>query len=320
MAGLSAYDSSDCYAAIDLGTNTCLLLIARWDGTRLVPLAQELRTIRLGAGVDKTGQLSQEAISRAALVFKEYQRLIDSYNCHRVRCVATSAFREASNKEVLHRRIKDTTGYSITELSGREEAELVLRAVQHASPSTQGSRAIVDVGGGSTELILEKDRQLADSESLPLGSVRLTERWLHHDPPSPEELAAAEHNISDIFTHSKLAPPVDTIVAVGGTATTLVAMHLGLVTYDHDRVHGATMTGSTLQKILARCSLLPLEKRLKLPGLQPGRAEVIIAGGLILQAIIAHFGLETVTVSDQGLRWGLVLEMVEQERPTAQTS
>jgi len=185
--------------------------------------------------------------------------------------------------------------------------------VQHEFPRPDGVRVIVDVGGGSTELIVEEAGQLAAAESLPLGSVRLTERWMHHDPPSAEELAAVTQDIDGVLTVSGLSKPVDTMVGVGGTATTFVAMNLEMDTYDHNRVHGATLAAATLQKILARCAALPLAQRLKLPGLHPGRAEVIIAGGLILQAAMERFGLEEIMVSDRGLRWGVVLEMVEQE-------
>ncbi|MQY63306.1 MAG: Ppx/GppA family phosphatase [Calditrichaeota bacterium] len=300
-------------AAIDLGTNTCLLLVARWDGSRLIPLAQELRVVRLGAGVDRTGRLSEQALVRAEAVFREYQGIIESYNCRRVRCVATSAFREAANRALLFQRIRAATGYDLVKLGGREEAELVLRAVQHEFPCPDGNRIVVDVGGGSTEVIIEEEGCQAAVESLSLGSVRLTERWFHHDPPSPEDLSSAAQDIDKILDGVEWLQAVETMVGVGGTATTFVAMDLELQRYDHDRVHGATLTAPTLQQILARCTALPLIERLKLPGLHPGRAEVIIAGGLILRAVMHRFNLDRLTVSDRGLRWGVVLELVEQE-------
>jgi exopolyphosphatase/guanosine-5'-triphosphate,3'-diphosphate pyrophosphatase len=313
-------DSQPPYAAIDLGTHTCLLLVARWDGARLLPLAREMRVVRLGAGVDRAGQLAEEAIARAEAVFQEYRDIIVAHNCHRVRCVATSAFREAVNREDLRRRIKDATGYDLMGISGREEAELVLRAVQHAFLTPGGGRIIVDVGGGSTEIILEEDGRLAAVESLSLGSVRLTERWFHHDPPSPEDISAATQDIDGVLAGSDISEPVGDMVGVGGTATTFVAIDLRLEAYDYSRVHGATLTAAVLQRILARCAALPLKERLKLPGLHPGRAEVIIAGGMILQAVMERLGLDKLTVSDQGLRWGLVLEMVERDRSGIQTS
>ena len=310
---LSSAILSPAYAAIDLGTNTCLLLVARWDGSQLLSLAQELRVVRLGAGVGRTGRLSEQAMARAEAVFREYQAVIESHQCRRVRCVATSAFREAVNRDQLHRRLQEATWYDLVQISGREEAELVLRAVQQAFPSPSGGRIIVDVGGGSTEIMLEEKGSLAAVESLPLGSVRLTERWLHNDPPTPEELAVAVQDIDGVLTGSGPSQPMDTMVGVGGTATTFVAMDQELDTYDHSRVHGATLTAATLRQILARCTALHLKERLKLPGLHPGRAEVIIAGGMILQAVMQRFNLDRLTVSDRGLRWGVVLELVAQE-------
>ncbi len=301
---------SPAFAAIDLGTNTCLLLVARWDGSRLLPLAQELRVVRLGAGVDRTGQLSEQALVRAEAVFREYQGIVEQYSCRRVRCVATSAFREAANRDLLYQRIRAATGYDLVELSGREEAELVLRAVQHEFPCPGGCRVVVDVGGGSTEVIIEEDGCLAAVDSLPLGSVRLTERWFHHDPPSPEDLSSAAKDIDKILDGAGWSQAGETMVGVGGTATTFIAMGLKLERYNHDQVHGATLTAATLWQILARCTALPLIERLKLPGLHPGRAEVIIAGGLILRAVMDRFGLKKMTVSDRGLRWGVVLELV----------
>ncbi|MCH7859093.1 MAG: Ppx/GppA family phosphatase [Candidatus Marinimicrobia bacterium] len=297
-------------AAIDLGTNTCLLLVAVRDGPRLVPLAEELRVVRLGAGVERTGRLAETAMNRAEEVFREYRRIIESFECQQVRCVATSAFREASNGYELRRRIRAATGYDLTAITGQEEAHWVLRAVQEALPQGVGRRIIVDVGGGSTEIIMEDGGQLGAVESLRMGSVRLTERWLHHDPPLPEELKAVQADIDGVLTRSALRRDVDTLVGVGGTATTFVAMDLQLSTYDHRQVHGANLTRATLELSLHRCGALPYAERVKLPGLHPGRADIILAGGLILMGLMDHFHRQELVVSDRGLRWGVLGEML----------
>lgn len=297
-------------AAIDLGTNTCLLLVAVRDGPQLVPLAEELRVVRLGEGVDRTGRLAETAMNRAEEVFREYHHIIHSFKCRRVRCVATSAFREATNRHELRLRIRAATGYDLTAITGQEEARWVLRAVQAALPHAVGRRIIVDVGGGSTELIREENGQLATVESLPLGSVRLTERWLHNDPPPPEELEAAQADIESVLARSAIQRHVDALVGVGGTATTFVAMDLQLSTYDHHRVHGATLTRATLEHSLHRCGSLPYAERVKLPGLHPGRADIILAGGLILKGLMDHFNRQELVVSDRGLRWGVVAELL----------
>lgn len=302
------------YAAIDLGTNTCLLLIADWDGAQLVPLVQMMRVVRLGAGLGRTGVLSEEAMARAEATLREYREIIEAHHCRHVRCVSTSAFREANNAESLHARIQAATGYELTAITGAEEAALVQLAVQHAFPGRSESRVIVDVGGGSTELILERGGQPAGTESLPLGSVRLTERWFRGDPPAEEELSAATRQIEGVLAASVLETRVDALVAVGGTATTFVAMDQQLDAYDHADVHGASLHSGTVRQILDRCLGLPTSLRAELPGLHPGRAEVIIAGGMILNAVMERFGQAEARVSDRGLRWGVVLDMVANEK------
>ncbi len=297
-------------AAIDLGTNTCLLLVAARDGAQLVPLAEELRVVRLGEGVDRTGRLAETAMNRAEEVFREYRHIIHSFKCHRIRCVATSAFREATNRNELARRIRAATGYDLTAITGQEEARWVLRAVQEALPQAEGRRIIVDVGGGSTEIIMEDGGQLGAVESLPLGSVRLTERWLHNDPPAPEELAALQADIEGVLAGRAIQRDVEAMVGVGGTATTFVAMDLQLSTYNHRQVHGAPLGRATLEHILDRCGALPYAERVKLPGLHPGRADIILAGGLILNGLMDHFNRQDLIVSDRGLRWGVVADLL----------
>jgi exopolyphosphatase/guanosine-5'-triphosphate,3'-diphosphate pyrophosphatase len=310
---------SERYAAIDLGSNTCLLLVAEWDGSRLIPRAEEMRVVRLGAGIDRTGLISEAALDRAEGALREYKDIIESNNCGRVRCVATSAFRNASNSETLFLRLQQATGYAVEKISGQEEGELVLRAVQHEFTFPAGKRITVDVGGGSTEIILVENGQLLALDSLPLGAVRITERWLPGDPPVSTELKAAKEEIERLLSQSDLPSSVEAMVAVGGTPTTFVAMDQRMETYDPAQVHGAILTMATLQRIIAQCSDLPLQQRVQLAGLHPGRADVIIAGGLILQAILNRFGLKQLTVSDRGLRWGVVLDMLHRDGLTART-
>ncbi|MCH7497267.1 MAG: Ppx/GppA family phosphatase [Candidatus Marinimicrobia bacterium] len=299
-----------CFAAIDLGTNTCLLLVARWDGAELTPLAQELRVVRLGEGVAASGRLTEQAMTRAETAFRDYRKIIAAHGCREVRCVATSAYREATNAAELGTRILRTSGYRLTAISGAEEAALVKAAVEHAFPWEAGSRVIVDVGGGSTEVILQQPAGASRVESLSLGSVRLTEDWLPSDPPTPLELDSAEEHIRSVLDSSQTLHPADDMIGVGGTATTFVAMHQQLDAYDHARIHGATLELRTLRQIMELSAALTFEERQALPGLHPGRADIIIAGGLILAAIMERTGLRRLRVSDHGVRWGLVLEMV----------
>jgi exopolyphosphatase/guanosine-5'-triphosphate,3'-diphosphate pyrophosphatase len=290
MPAANSSKSSDNYAAIDLGTNSCLLLIAHWDGSQLTPLADELCIIRLGDGLDKSGSITEQAMGRALDVLQEYCDIIKAHECQEVRCVATSAFREADNRDELREQVKQMTGLEIMEISGQSEAALILRAIQRDFPSPEGSRVIVDVGGGSTEFILERQGNLESLQSLPMGSVRLTDRYIQHDPPLREDLDALTRDVKHLLSHAQLAGSVDAMVG--------------------KQVHGSVLPAGILQRILVQCSELPCHKRINLPGLHPGRAEVIVAGGLILKTIMEYFSQAQCMVSDRGLRWGVILDQV----------
>ena len=301
------------YAAIDLGTNTCLLLVAEWDGQELHPLVREMRVVRLGENLDRTGRISSTALDRATAALTEYRDIITSSGCQEMRCVATSAFRDAPNKDELTERIRNITGLEIEEISGEEEARLVHRAVQEAFPEETGERASVDVGGGSTEIIFDKQGHLHEVHSLPLGSVRLTERHFSHDPPAAVEVAALRDNISTVLEDSGLPTKVASLIGVGGTATTLAAIHLELEDYDPVKVHGRILKQRDLETILERCLALPYEQRVRLPGLHPGRADVIMAGTIILLAIMGHLQDKMIRISDRGIRWGIIAEMIRSQ-------
>ncbi len=298
-------------AVIDLGSNTCLLLIARRNDDRVEPLVREMEVVRLGEGTAATGRLNEAAMERALAALKKFRMLVLKHGCRQVKCVATAAFREAQNRGDLAQRIRQETGFMLEEISGQQEARYVLRAVRHSFPAPEGSRIIIDIGGGSTELIEERDGDLVSVASLPLGSVRLTERFLSGDPPAPEELSALQSYITGALENVPLPDRAGQIVGVGGTATTFVAMERQMDRYDHAAVHGAILTGHSLDEILAQCIKLPLAERKELPGLHPGRAEVIIAGGLIQSALLQLLGLNEMLVSDHGLRWGVALELCD---------
>ncbi len=302
--------SSSPVAAIDLGTNTCLLLVARQEGSMVVPLARELRVVRLGEGLEATGRLSDDAMNRAVTVLREYHEIIASLGCQKVWCVATAAFRAAANAKDLQQRIRQATGFEMNSINGQREAELVSQAVREVFPPTAGTRVTVDAGGGSTEIIVEQAGVLADIVSLPIGSVQLTERHLASDPPEVGELARLRADIAQILGMTAIPEKVESFIGVGGTATTFVALKLGMTVYDHDRVHGATLDIDSLGAILQCCAALPLVERKQLPGLHPGRAEVIVAGGLILCEVMERLGVKVMQVSDHGLRWGMVLELL----------
>ncbi len=298
-------------AVIDLGTNTCKLLIAESDGTDLTAVVEETRVVRLGENVDATGELTPAAMDRTAGVFEEYKSIIDANDCKEVRCVGTSAFRDAENQQVLNDRLTRSTGLTVKALSGEDEARLVAEAVQNSFPFTDGRRVIVDIGGGSTEIMIENNGALERFISLSIGAVRLTERLLHSDPPTAEEIRSAQLPIIEAFKLIIAGDPADKMVSVGGTATTFITMAEGMETYDHQRVHGSTLTREVLMEQMTRCATVPLAERIQIVGLHPGRAEIIIAGGLIQVSLMAYFGMSEILVSDRGLRWGVAAQMIK---------
>ena len=301
--------ADDLVAVIDLGSNSCLLLIARQTEQGLEPVEEALRIVRLGAGVDQTGRLSQLSMDRSEAVFSEYRKIIEQHGCTKVRCVATSAFREAANRDELHERLLENVGYDLQALGGDEEARLVMKAVQDAIPSQGVLRWIVDVGGGSTEIVVEHRGEMTAMVSMALGSVRHTERWLRSDPPETGELLVMHADILAQLLDIEDFEPPGQMVGVGGTATTFVALEKNLDTYDHQQVHGSRLSAQSLQSSLDRCLAANIEERRTFAGLHPDRAEIVIAGGAILLAILEKAGLAQMTVSDRGLRWGVAAEL-----------
>ncbi len=271
-------------AAIDLGTNTTRLLVARLDDGRLEELHRETRITRLGEGVDARGRLLPVPIARVRNALSDYRRAAESLGAERTLLVATSAVRDAENGEAFLGEIEWSYGFTTRLLSGDEEAELMRRGIGPTDPGT----LIVDIGGGSTELVLD-----GFQTSLPLGSVRFTER--HGEEVAALEAAAHE-----------LLPELEPAAAIGvaGTITTIAALDLGLAEYDRDRVHGHVLTREGARAQLARLAALPLEERRRVPALEPERAPVIVAGAAILVAILDAYRLDGIAVSERGLLHG----------------
>ena len=282
-------------AAIDLGTNTTRLLVGAVDDGRVEELHRETRITRLGEGVDARGRLLPVPIARVRNVLSDYRRTAESLGAERTLLVATSAVRDAENGEAFLGEIEWSYGFATRLLSGDEEAALMRRGIGQTEPGT----LIVDIGGGSTELVLE-DFQT----SLPMGSVRFTERH-------GEEVAALEAASRSLLP--ELSPAAATGVA--GTITTLAALDLGLPEYDRKRVHGHLLTREGARTQLERLAALPLEERRQVPALEPERAPVIVAGASILVAILDAYGLDGITASERGLLHGAVLAAAELPEP-----
>ncbi len=282
-------------AAVDLGTNTTRLLVADVDEERFDELHRETHITRLGEGVDQRGRLLPVPIARVRNVLSDYRRTAERLGAERTLLVATSAVRDAENGEAFLGEIEWSYGFATQLLSGDEEAAMMRRGLGPVEPGT----LVVDIGGGSTELVLD-DFHI----SLPLGSVRFTER--HGEDIAAIEAAARE-----------LLPTLEPKRAIGvaGTITTLAALDLGLPEYDRKRVHGHLLTRDGAQAQLERLAALPLEERKLVPALEPDRAPVIVAGAAILVAILDRYGLAGIETSERGLLQGAALAAAELPEP-----
>jgi len=283
-------------AAIDLGTNTTRLLVADVADGRVDEIMCQTRITRLGEGVDERRRLLPLPIARVRNCLADYRSDLETLGAERTLLVATSAIRDAENGEAFLGEIELSYGFTTRLLSGSEEAELTFRGVGEVDDGT----IVVDIGGGSTELI-----GTGLSISLDLGSVRLTERHLPSDPPTKDELDSCAATV-----RSELPDGVRPRRAVGvaGTITSLAALDLGLAEYDRDRVHGHRLSGEGIDAQLERLAAMPLAERRRVPALEPERAPVIVAGAVILREVMRHFGLQAIEASERDLLHGAALE------------
>jgi exopolyphosphatase/guanosine-5'-triphosphate,3'-diphosphate pyrophosphatase len=290
-------------AALDLGTNTTRLLVADVGDGRVNEVHRETRITRLGEGVDSRGRLLPVPMTRVRNVLTDYRRTLEQLDAERALLVATSAVRDAENGEAFLGEIEWSYGFTTRLVTGDEEAELTRRGV-----APQPGTLVLDIGGGSTELLLDDFHT-----SLDIGSVRFTERHLHGDPPEQGELDACAAAVRDALAPVD-AEPHDAI-GVAGTVTMLAALDLGLDRYDRERVHGHRLSLAGARTQLDRLASLPLARRRELPAIEPERAPVIVAGAIILVETLAHLGLDAIVVSEHDILDGIALAASELPAP-----
>ncbi len=293
-------------AAIDIGTNTILLLVSEIDGKNIKPLLEKERIARLGEGLHPHKILLKEAMERAFEVLKEYLFDCESLRVQKVFAVGTSALREANNANEFLKEVKENLNLSIEIISGEEEAYLSYLAV--SKDLNEGSKKIlvVDVGGGSTELILGVGGEILDWVSLPMGSVRFTEEFLHSDPVHPEELKEMEKRIDHSLKDVSSFQIPEIVVAVGGTATTLVQVEMGLSEFSTQKIHHFKLTREAIERQISLYRSKTQKERKTIQGLAPLRADVILAGASILYKIMEKMNSNEVMVSCHGIRYGLL--------------
>jgi exopolyphosphatase/guanosine-5'-triphosphate,3'-diphosphate pyrophosphatase len=305
-------------AVVDIGTNSTRLLVAEvHDGRVTRELARETRVTRLGQGVDTTGKLAQEAMDRVFAVLRDYRQIIDALRADQTVAVLTSAVRDAANGAAFTSAVRERFDLDAQTIPGAEEAALTFRgATSERAPTaaTEGEIVVIDIGGGSTEIVVGRGRDVSFFVSLQLGVVRQTERHIEHDPPDPDELAelAAEARAAlDDHVPRDVRARVRHAVAVAGTPTSAAAVDLALDPYDPDRVHGHRLPTGRLEELLARLAQMTNAERREIVGLQPGRAPTIVAGLVILVEALRAFGLDEVEVSEHDILRGAALRHVD---------
>jgi len=297
-------------AAVDVGSNSVRLLVLAQDGTRIL---RRITTTRLAEGVDRTGQLADGAIGRTIDAIGAFRDVWEAHGVvtdpHHVRIAATSAVRDASDRDRFLAAVEQRVGLQVDVISGTEEAVLGFAGATGAVP-TLDPCLVIDVGGGSTELVIGREGGVLASVSTQLGCVRLTERDLHHDPARPAELIAATRTADTVLTEGiavlaqSLSPlglqvaDVRTVVAVAGTATTLAALHLGLDTYEESRIHGTVVGATALDAIAGRLASMSVQERAALGPVQTGRAEVLHGGAIVLSRALRLLGRPELVVSE----------------------
>ncbi len=303
------------FAAIDVGTNTILMLVAdvAADGSFTV-LNDRSEIPRLGQGVDQTRSLSGAGMERAMAVLREYMRECRQCGVDEVVAVGTSALRDAVNAKTFIERLKRELKVDLRVLSGAEEAAYSYLSVRKGLNIDASQVLVVDVGGGSTEFIWARDGKLQGWASIDVGAVRLTERHFRSDPVSPDEsarlVAAVDQSLGKLQADwgGKISAPV--MVGIAGTFTTMAAVQKGLRHYSHSEVHGSRLRRAEIERQAALYQAKTVAERKQIAGLEPMRADVILAGALLIERILNLFGVDEAIVSDQGIRYGVLYEKI----------
>ena len=303
-------------ASIDIGTNTILLLIAELDKGRLIPLFEMETIARLGEGLQKNVVLSQEAMERGFKTLAQYLEQCQRMGVQKIFAVGTSALREAKNSDHFLKMTQEKLNLSIEIISGEEEALLSFLAVARDLKELKKTILVVDVGGGSTEFILGKGDRITRWVSLPIGSVRFTERFLLSDPIQEGEWEKMEKEIRELVANIPHPQEPFSMVAVGGTATTLASVEQGLEEFITEKIHHFVLRKEALKNQLHLYRPKTIDERRKIPGLPPARADVILAGSAILYMVMEKLYCPSVLISCHGVRYGLLYKRLTLTVPT----
>ena len=314
MSELTPESSAPIFAAIDCGTNAIRLLIARVDGNHVTDLVREMRTVRLGEGVDTSGEFSEAALERTFAATREYAELLDNYDVKRIRFIATSASRDVTNRDAFSAGIKTILGVEPEVISGDEEAELSYRGAL-SGLDVDGSVLVADIGGGSTEFVTALPNGSLVSRSVNIGCVRMTERHLHSDPPTQQEIACTVSDIDNHIEEIKRTVPINSetiFTGLAGSVTTVTAMALGLSEYDANAIHGSIVSREQVESVTDELLQMNHKERANLGFMHPGRVDIIGGGALVLRESMRLLGFDKVLVSEKDLLDGVVLSLHKQ--------
>ena len=300
-------------AGIDIGTLTCRLLIADLPSSGpLQELHSERRILRLGEGVDQSKRLKREAMDRVMQSLRAWRKVIDRYQVHACTAVATSAVRDAENRQEFLDRVKSEVGLEVETLSGEEEARRTMLGIRSGLPADIIDVLALDIGGGSTEFIFARQGRTPLVRSIDIGVVRLSERVLHHDPPTSEEIEQARAWVREETKAALTGTPLRTkvtFVGTAGTITSLAAMAQQLPTYEPARIHNYRLTLDMIAKLEQELLSRSKAARVGMPGLENNREDVIASGAIILRTVMDTLGERECLVSDLGLREGVLIHL-----------
>jgi exopolyphosphatase / guanosine-5'-triphosphate,3'-diphosphate pyrophosphatase len=301
------------FAGIDIGTLTCRLLIADLPSSGpLKELHSERRILRLGEGVDQSKRLKREAMDRVVQCLGAWRNVIDRYRVHACTAVATSAVRDAENRQEFLDRVKSEVGLEVETLSGEEEARRTMLGIRSGLPADIVDVLALDIGGGSTEFIFAWQGRTPLVRSIDIGVVRLSERILHHDPPTREEIETARAWVREETKGALTGTPRRrnvTFVGTAGTITSLAAMAQQLPTYERARIHNYRLTLDTIAKLEQELLSRSKAARVGMPGLENNREDVIASGAIILRTVMDTLGQRDCLVSELGLREGVLIHL-----------
>jgi exopolyphosphatase/guanosine-5'-triphosphate,3'-diphosphate pyrophosphatase len=300
-------------AALDMGTNSTRILVAEPRDGRLAVLERHNTITRLGQGVGASGRLADEAVERTIACLRGYRELLDRHGVDRVRIAATSAARDAANRDALFDAAEGVIGARPELLTGDDEGRLAFTGATGELDPALGPYLVVDIGGGSTEFIVGTEAA-EGVMSVDVGCVRLTEKFIEHDPPLPEELTACisltDAYIEDVVRELPAVAEARTLVGLAGTVTTVAAVEIGLASYDRDRIHHFHLTRAAAEDVFRTLATESRADRLHNPGLEEARADVIVGGCCVLVALFRRLGFDEILVSESDILDGLALSLL----------